>query len=204
MARCRDKILSLKNSLGYNDNLWILGFDLHDDGCFFDSIRKESVFNPAKAPKHNLIPFHYNAIPEMYLLLYKYAEASEVTLTGKLISPNNLDCITRFNLNEEECSHLFQYSKNNFAKFKDKSPFFFSELNIGDYSFSVLPLPKVPVSIVLWHGDDEVGYGGKLLFDASITKCLPGLEVELAGLTVWRLRNILNPEVKWGYHTLTP
>jgi hypothetical protein len=27
-----------------------------------------------------------------------------------------------------------------------------------------------------------------------------GLEVELARLTVWRLRNILDPGVRWGYH----
>jgi len=201
-ARCRDKILSLKNRLGYGDNLWILGFELHDDGCFFDPIRNELMFDPAKAPKPNLIPFYYSAVPEMYLLLSKYAETSEVTLTGKPVSPGNLDCLMRFTLDEEECSHLLQYADSNFADLKSKSPFFDSVLDFGDLSFSVLPLPKVPVTLALWHGDNEVGNGGRLLFDASIAECLLGMEVELAGLTVWRLRNMLDPRVKWGYHVL--
>ena len=202
-ARCRDKILSLKNRLGYGDNLWILGFELHDDGCFFDPIRDELMFNPAKAPKPNLIPFHCSAVPEMYLLLSKYAEASEVTLAGKPVSPGNLDCLTRFRLYEEECGHLLQYAESNFADFKSRSPFLDSVLDFGDFSFSVLPLPKVPVTFALWRGDNEVGNGGRLLFDASVAECLSWMEVELAGLTVWRLRNILDPRVKWGYHPLT-
>lgn len=45
-----------------------------------------------------------------------------------------------------------------------------------------------------------MGDGGTLLFDRSAAHYLPGLLTELSGLTVWRLRNILDPAVKWGYH----
>lgn len=41
-----------------------------------------------------------------------------------------------------------------------------------------------------------------MLFDRSVSRYLPGLEVEAAALTVWRLRNILDKDVKWGYHQL--
>ena len=201
-ARNQEKILSLKNRLGFNDNLWILGFDISDNGCISDPIREEIFFNPVSAPKPNLIPFYYSAVPEMYLLLSKYAESSEFNLSGKLVSAGNLDILARFKINEEESTHLLQYAERDLHDLKLKSKFFDSELNFGDFSFSVRPLPKVAATLILWRGYDEVKNEGKLLFDTSITHCLPGLEVELAGLTIWRLRNILNPEIKWGYHEL--
>ena len=64
------------------------------------------------------------------------------------------------------------------------------------------PLPLVPVTIVLWRGDEGTGDGGTVLFDRSVSHCLPGLEVEAAALTVWQLRKILDKDVEWGYHQL--
>lgn len=72
----------------------------------------------------------------------------------------------------------------------------------GDLSFQVWPLPRVPLSVVLWQGDEEVPAGGTLLFDSTARFYLSGLLEELAGLVVWRLRNILDAEVRWGYHEL--
>jgi hypothetical protein len=43
-----------------------------------------------------------------------------------------------------------------------------------------------------------------LLFDRSAETYLPGLLGELAWLTVWRLRHILDPNERWGYHRLGP
>jgi hypothetical protein len=56
--------------------------------------------------------------------------------------------------------------------------------------------------LVLWRGDEEVTAGGGVLFDRSAIEYVGDLVGELAWLTVWRLRNILDPEVKWGYHGL--
>jgi hypothetical protein len=81
-------------------------------------------------------------------------------------------------------------------------PFFGERLEGGDLSFEVWPLPRVPVRFVLWRGDEEVAAGGTVLFDRSAAEYLADLVGELAWLTVWRLRNILSPEVKWGYHGL--
>ena len=55
---------------------------------------------------------------------------------------------------------------------------------------------------MIWRGDGEVPDGGTLLFDRSAEAYLPGLLGELAWLTVWRLRNILDPKHRWGYHRL--
>lgn len=201
--RCRERILSLKHRLGYGEKLWVLGYQLLDNGCFVDPFHGIEVFNPAQAPDPNSIPYQYSAIPEMYCLLSTYAEATEKPLSGSLLSPNTLDTLRRFQLTDNEIVTLFRYIEKDFNTFKIVSnPFFGEKLGHGDLSFKVWPLPRVPVTLVLWCGDEELGPGGTVMFDRSVTHYLPNLVVELAGLVVWRLRNILDLSVKWGYHQL--
>ena len=45
--RCRERILSLKGRLGYGERLWVLGFELLDDGRLVDPFHGVEVFNPA-------------------------------------------------------------------------------------------------------------------------------------------------------------
>jgi hypothetical protein len=63
-----------------------------------------------------------------------------------------------------------------------------------------LTLPGLPITLTLWRGEEDLPAGGTLLFDRSALHYLPGLLAELAGLTVWRLRKILDPQERWGYH----
>ncbi len=201
---CSTVILSLKGRRGYTDRLWVLGFELLDNGSFIDPFHGIEVFNPSNAGNPLSIPYNYSAIPEMYCLLFTYATASETNLTGDHISPNSGDLILRFELEEIEIIDLLQYAAKDFNLLKAvSSPFFDSILSLGDLSFKVWPFPHIPVTFVLWQGDKDVPPGATILFDRSINLQLPGLEVELAGLTVWRLRNILDRAVKWGYHQFT-
>lgn len=58
----------------------------------------------------------------------------------------------------------------------------------GDASFTLFAFPKVPITLILWEGDEEFPSSAKALFDPSITGYLP-LEdiVVIAKLAVSRI-----------------
>lgn len=45
--------------------------------------------------------------------------------------------------------------------------------DMGDAAFSFLPLPRVPMAMVYWLGDEEFLPTAQLLFDASVSHYLP-------------------------------
>lgn len=56
----------------------------------------------------------------------------------------------------------------------------------GDVAVRILALPRVPVVLSLWQGDDEFGPEGNVLFDASIASYLPTEDIAyLAGSVVY-------------------
>ena len=62
------------------------------------------------------------------------------------------------------------------------------EAEYGEMSVQVRAFPRVPVTLILWLGDDEIPSSGNLLFDATVTEYLPMEDmVVLAGMTVSRL-----------------
>jgi hypothetical protein len=139
----------------------------------------------------------------MYMLLYAYAGAEDRPPTGEPVAPGGSGPLRRFELGGEEAAHLLGYAEADLEELKASGPFIGERLRLGDFSLRVWPLPRVPVSVALWRGDEETGCGGSVFFDGSVADYVPGLEVELAGLTVWRLRNMLDPGVRWGYHRFT-
>lgn len=200
-ARCREQILRLKHRLGYGKRLWVLGFELLDDGRLWDPFHGVEVFDPARAGPATLIPSRYSAVPEMYCLLSIYADAAEIPLTGHPLALTELDPVQRAELAVEDCAALLRYVEQDWAALQAVGvPFFGQRLARGDLAFVVWPLPRLPVTLTLWRGEEEVPDGGTLLFDRSAMRYVPGLLAELAWLTVWRLRNILDPEERWGYH----
>jgi len=199
--RCRGRVLNLKHRLGYGERLWVLGFELLEDGRLQDPFQGVEVFDPRTGGLATLIPARYSAVPEMYCLLSTYAQAGEMPLTGHPLSLTALDPVQRAELPAEECTALLSYTKEDWAALQAiETPFFGERMACGDLGFVVWPLPRIPVTLTLWRGDEEVPDGGTLLFDRSAMHYLPGLLAELAWLTVWRLRNILDPEERWGYH----
>jgi len=200
-VRCREPILGLKHRLGYGQRLWVLGFELLDDGRLWDPFHGVEVFDPARAGPAMLIPAHYSAVPEMFCLLSTYAEATETPLTGQSLALTALDPVRRAELPTEDCTALLSYAGQDWAALQAiQVPFFGERLLHGDLSFVVWPLPRLPITLTLWRGDEELADGGTLLFDYTALHYLPGLLAELAWLTVWRLRNILDPMKRWGYH----
>ena len=49
----------------------------------------------------------------------------------------------------------------------------------GTKSFTINAFPLVPVTFVLWQGDDELASSGTILFDASISEFLPVEDIVL-------------------------
>lgn len=60
---------------------------------------------------------------------------------------------------------------------------------LGDAAYTFQIFPKVPVTLVLWAGDEEFPPSGKMLFDASIHHYLPLEDVVVMGeMIVGRLK----------------
>jgi hypothetical protein len=58
----------------------------------------------------------------------------------------------------------------------------------GDASISFMVFPQVPITLILWAGDDEFPPDGNLLFDASIAQFLSAEDVAvLSGMVVYPL-----------------
>ena len=61
----------------------------------------------------------------------------------------------------------------------------------GDAAARFLPLPKVPVTLVIWGGDEEFEPSGKILFDKSISHFLSTEDVAwVSGMIVYRLMRL--------------
>lgn len=62
------------------------------------------------------------------------------------------------------------------------------KVDYGDAAVSISALPRVPITIVLWRGDDEFPPHGNVLFDANITDYLPTEDITVLSETiVWKL-----------------
>ena len=64
-------------------------------------------------------------------------------------------------------------------------------IEYGDAAFEFSALPKVPLQIILWEGDEEFPPEANILFDESISDTLSPEDVAwLSGLLIYRLISI--------------
>jgi hypothetical protein len=62
------------------------------------------------------------------------------------------------------------------------------EADYGDLSVTINAFDQVPITLVLWKGDEEVAPNGNILFDANISDYLPTEDVAVLSETiVWKL-----------------
>lgn len=65
------------------------------------------------------------------------------------------------------------------------------EMEMGDASMTFHPFPKIPITLILWKGDEEFSPQGTILFDSSIKNFLQGEDIAfLTGTTVYKLMAI--------------
>jgi hypothetical protein len=55
------------------------------------------------------------------------------------------------------------------------------ESDHGDISVKIQVFPTIPVTVILWEGDDEIPPSSNMLFDASIRELLPTEDVAVIG-----------------------
>jgi hypothetical protein len=63
--------------------------------------------------------------------------------------------------------------------------------HLGDASVRLMPLPRIPLTFVLWRGDEEFAPEATILFDRSVGSYLPTEDIAtLGGMVVYRLIRI--------------
>ncbi len=113
-----------------------------------------------------------NELEEHYVLslLWYLAEAKDIPLSGKLMRPDNLKGGYLFS----QGTHILpldrisaKYEKN-IEGFLSRGNSFGSEVSgYGDASIQLSPFPRIPVTLILWEGDDEFPSRADLLFDST-------------------------------------
>ena len=65
-------------------------------------------------------------------------------------------------------------------------------IDAGDAAFEFKVLPKAPIQVILWEGDEEFPSEANILFDDTIGDILPPEDIAwLAGMLVYRLAALL-------------
>ncbi len=102
--------------------------------------------------------------------------AKDIPLTGRLIKPANVKGGDLF----FRGSHILpldglakRYGENRQSFLKKGDELCAEVLNYGDASVRLLPMPKIPVTLILWLQDEEFPARADLLFDSSCELQVP-------------------------------
>lgn len=110
------------------------------------------------------------------ILLHYINTASGIALTGEKIGYGDIPSCLHYEPVFEK--RVLKPLRNAFGS--DKYAFMDAGLALGgkeeeygDASFTLFPVPKIPITFVLWEGDEEFPPAAKTLFDPSVTGYLP-------------------------------
>ncbi|MGC2061538.1 MAG: DUF3786 domain-containing protein [Thermodesulfovibrionales bacterium] len=116
-------------------------------------------------------------------ILWSLVTAKDIALSGKLISPMNLRGGHLF----FRGSHILPLDKLAEKYNNDTEGFLNKGISLGgkkvchgDAAIQFFPLPRIPVVLILWRGDDEFPPGADLLFDTTA-------ETQLAIDVLWSI-----------------
>jgi len=132
-------------------------------------------------------------IKEKILILHYLNNAKKEDLTGELIAYQEIPS-ARFYLNSFNARSKDPFIAA-FGGNPDKLPVVAQELfaaqraSMGDVSVTIQAFPKVPITLIIWRGDDEFPPNGTILFDSSIKDNLLSAEdiSELVSMIVYPL-----------------
>ncbi len=116
--------------------------------------------------------YRYSRLPILQYLIH----STDLPLSGQLIRPSDLpggDIFIR-GTHVLPLDKVAEYFENNINEFisigKNLGG---SQLDYGDMSIKLLPLPRVPVIIIVWSGDEEFSPKSSLLIDSSCISQIP-------------------------------
>ena len=132
-------------------------------------------------------------IKEKILILHYLNNAKKEDLTGELIAYQEIPS-ARFYLSAFNARSTDPFTAT-FGENPDKLPIVAQELfaaqkaSMGDVSVTIQAFPKVPITFIIWQGDDEFPPNGTILFDSSIKDNLLSAEdiSELVSMIVYPL-----------------
>jgi Domain of unknown function (DUF3786) len=125
------------------------------------------------------------------LILHYFTRAKGTAATGKLIAykqlPGGVSYFPAFS--QRAIAPLVKnFGKNPELLMKAAAKLGGHEADHGDISVIVGAFPHVPISLVLWRGDEEVAPNGNVLFDANISDYLSTEDVTvLCETIIWKL-----------------
>jgi len=132
-------------------------------------------------------------IKEKILILHYLNNAKKEDLTEELIAyqeiPSARFYLSAFNARSRD-PFIAAFGEN-----PDKLPIVAQELfdaqiaSMGDVSVTIQAFPKVPITLIIWRGDEEFPPNGTILFDSSIKDNLLSAEdiSELVSMIVYPL-----------------
>jgi hypothetical protein len=120
-------------------------------------------------------------IKHKILMLHYLNGASTRDLTGDLVSYNDIPS-ARFYIDAFNRRAKYPLVRT-FGEYPDRLPPLAEELygattsSLGDVSVQIQALPKVPITLVIWKGDEEFPSEGTILFDSSIKDILSAEDI---------------------------
>jgi len=129
------------------------------------------------------------------LILHYFTGAKGTSATGKLIAFKQLSGGASYfpTFSHRSITPLVRnFGKNPELLIKTAAKLEGREADYGDVSVTVNAFPHVPITLVLWRGDDELAPNGNILFDANISDYVVTEDVTvLCETIIWKLiRNI--------------
>lgn len=171
----------------------LAGFDYKRKVYRIVALGQEYEVDPENKEIKPVSPGEHTVSVELGLLILVYLlEAKDIALKGRWVSEFNLRRGAMFfrgphAIRNEEIADRFGYDLDGFketCRALGGSP-----VEMGNAAFRFQVLPRLPVVVVLWYGDEEFDPSAKMLMDATIDQHLPldvifGMSLELIGRIV--------------------
>jgi len=132
-------------------------------------------------------------IKEKILILHYLNNAKKEDLTGDLIAyqeiPSARFYLSAFNARSRD-PFIAAFGENPDKLLVVAQELFAAQIaSMGDVSVTIQAFPKVPITLIIWQGDDEFPPNGTILFDSSIKDNLLSAEdiSELVSMIVYPL-----------------
>lgn len=157
--RARDKIRSLPGRLGFekDNELRFFGLRLNlVDGSVYDEILERFLTD--------------RECISLYYILSLYSETrNEIEEVGELVSLSRQLCpfihCPNLRKNMEAVESLFGSDPQ--LLYRAAKPFNYQPIEIGDAAVKIYALPKVPVVLVVWAGEEGIPPSAEILFDKT-------------------------------------
>lgn len=130
-------------------------------------------------------------LKEKILVLHYFTMARGTPLSGRLITyrqlPGGISYLSAFS--QRAVAPLVRhFGRNPELLIEAAAKLGGREARYGDAAVTLKAFERVPITLVLWRGDEEVAPNGNVLFDGNIPDYLPTEDVTVVSETIiWRL-----------------